>query len=334
MYRSSWSRAQSRLLSGGMTRTFSISFEQMSLSLRAAALAMLIVTAAVAAACSGRLLGKQYEYEEDLHLSLDGSATLIVNASIPALVALRGLPLDPTPSSRLDIGKVRAAYESAVTDVTRVGRWHRRGRRFVQIRLKVKDVRRLSESPPFSWSRYELGAQNGRHVFEQRVTASALRAGTLQNVGWDGSETVAFRIHLPSRILWHNSRDLTTDEPLGPARGNILGWEQHLADRLEGRALHIRVEMDSRSILYRTLWLFGGAFLAAILALAGLIWFTMKKGEREAATSHSLLVSASVLRAFVTESSPRPVASDRASMRSTGLLTTPASVTCPLSTMM
>ena len=316
-------------------RISSISFEQMSFSLRAAALATLIVTAAGAAACSGRLLGKQYEYEEDLYLSLDGSATLIVNASIPALVALRGLPLDATPSSRLDTGMVRAAYESAATDVTRVSPpWRRRGRRFVQIRLKVKDVRRLSESPPFSWSRYELGAQNGRHVFEQRVAASALRAGTLQNVGWDGSETVAFRIHLPSRILWHNSRDLTTDEPLAPARGNILGWEQHLADRLEGRPLHIRVEMDSRSILYRTLWLFGGAFLAAILALGGLIWFTMKKGEREAATSYSLLVSASVLRAFVTESSPRPVASDRASMRSTGLLTTPASVTCPPSTMM
>ena len=37
------------------------------------------------------VFGKQYEYEEDLTIALDGSATLTVNASIPALVALRGL---------------------------------------------------------------------------------------------------------------------------------------------------------------------------------------------------------------------------------------------------
>src|SRR5262245_53560872 len=47
-----------------------------------------------------------------------------------------------------------------------------------------------------------------------------------------------------------------------------------------------------------------------------------------------LETSASVLSALVTESSPKPVASDRASIRSTLLLTTPASVTRPFSTMM
>jgi hypothetical protein len=260
----------------------------MSLSARAAVLAALTFALAVSGACKGRLFGKQYEYEEDLYLALDGSATLVVNASIPALVALRGLDLDPAATNRLDANKIRAAFDSPVAEVTRVSPpWRRSGRRFVQIRLDVKDVRRLNEAAPFSWSRYSLVPQNGHHIFEQKVGASALRAGTLRNVGWDGSEVVAFRLHLPSRIEWHNARDLETGQPRSTARGNILSWEQHLTDRLDGAPLDIKVEMDSQSILHRTLWLFGGAFLAAVAALALLIWFTIRKGGGEAAPTTS-----------------------------------------------
>ena len=104
-------------------------------------------------------------------------------------------------------------------------------------------------------------------------------------MGWTGNELVGFRLHLPSRIIWHNARDLVTDEPRDHERGNILAWEQHLADRLEGTPLHIKVEMDSQSILHRTLWLFGGAFAAALAVMASLIWFTIRKGAREAATT-------------------------------------------------
>ena len=65
--------------------------------------------------------------------------------------------------------------------------------------------------------------------------ASAHRPGTLKNVGWDGSEVVAFRVHFPSRILDHNARDLEKDVPSEIARGNILAWEQKLSDRLDGQ---------------------------------------------------------------------------------------------------
>src|SRR5439155_3005246 len=42
-----------------------------------------------------RLLGsREYEYDERLDLSLDGSAVIDVNGSIPALVALHGAGLD------------------------------------------------------------------------------------------------------------------------------------------------------------------------------------------------------------------------------------------------
>lgn len=238
---------------------------------------------AVSGACHSGLFGKQYEYEEDLFLSLDGTATLVVNASIPALVALRGLDLDPDPASKVDTQKIRAAYTSPVAEVTRVSPpWRRAGRRFVQIRLAVKDVRRLHEMPALAWSRYRLAPENGHHVYEQTVGASALRPGTLRSVGWNGSEIVAFRLHLPSRIIWHNARDLATGQPRGAARGNILAWEQHLADRLDGTPVDIRVEMDSQSILHRTLWLFGGAFAAALVVLSLLIWMTARKGAGDA----------------------------------------------------
>lgn len=252
----------------------------MSSRLRAAAIVTL--AAGIAAGCSSGLFGKKYEYEEDVTLALDGSATIVINASIAALVALRGLEHGVDRSVRVDRDKIRAFYESPVTRVTRVSPpWTREGRRFVQIRVETDDIRRLPAAGPFSWSKYALDAKDARHIFHQTVGASAFRPGTLANVGWRGDEIVAFRVHLPSVIRYHNSRSLETDEPLDIQRGNILGWEQRLTDRLDGRPVEIHVEMESQSILYRTLWLFAGAFGAAIALIAGLLWWTVRRGAKE-----------------------------------------------------
>lgn len=250
-----------------------------------ARVAILALAGALAAAgCgAGGLFGKVYEYEEDLYLALDGSADLIINASIPALVSLRGVDLNTDPSAPVDREKIRALYESPITNVTRVSRpWRRNGRRYVQIRLSVEDVERLPEVAPFSWSAYELTRQGEEFVFRQTVGASAHRPGTLKNYGWQGSELVAFRLHLPSRIRDHNARDIEEDVPLEVQRGNILAWEQYLTDRLDGRPVAIEVRMEAESILYRTLWLFAGAFTAAVLLLAGIIWWTVRKGTKQA----------------------------------------------------
>ena len=225
------------------------------------------------------LFGRQYEYEEDLTIGIDGSGSLTINASLAALNALRGLDVDPQASS-VDRDRIRTLYESSAVRVRSVPRpWSRHGRQFVQINLEFDDVRRLHEAPTLSWSRYELVDQNGQHLFRQIVGASALKPGTLKNVGWDGGEIVAFRLHLPSRILEHNARDLETNEPTGIHRGNILSWEQHLADRLDGKPVTLEVRMDSQSILYRTLFLFAGAFSAAVVTLVLLIWWTMRRGR-------------------------------------------------------
>ena len=250
---------------------------------RTAATVLIGALLLASAACGGNVFGRTYEYEEDLYISTDGTASLIVNASIPALVALRGLDLPVDPAARLDRDRVRDAYETPVTNVTRVSRpWRRHGRRYVQIRVNVSDINRLSTAAPFSWSTYDMHAQDGHRVYRQTVGASALRPGTLQNVGWSGGELVAFRLHLPSRILYHNARDLDTGKESQVRRGNILAWEQLLTERLDGRPIEMDVRMDTQSILYRTLWLFAGAFAAAVLLLGIVVWLTMRKGAREA----------------------------------------------------
>jgi hypothetical protein len=93
----------------------------------AAALALVVATLVAAAGCQ-RSIFRQYEYEEEIYLKLDGSATVMVNASIPALIALRGVDLDPNPLARVDRAKVRAFYESPVARVTRASPpWRGRG---------------------------------------------------------------------------------------------------------------------------------------------------------------------------------------------------------------
>lgn len=248
------------------------------------ALAAVLLAALVSAACGTRIFGKEYEYEEDLFVSLDGSATLIVNTSLAALEALRGLDFQ-SDAGRVDRNAVRAAFNTPVTEVTRVSRpWRRAGRQFIQVRMNVNDVRQLGSVTPFAWSRYELTEAGGEHTFTQHVGASALRPGTMKNVGWTGQELVAFRLHLPSRIRWHNSRDLETNATNETERGNILRWEQHLADRLDGVPVAVEVRMESQSILYRTLWLFGGAFGGAVALIAFLIWLTFRKGAKQEAS--------------------------------------------------
>jgi len=238
------------------------------------------------AACGGATaIFRQYEYEEEIYLSLDGTATVYVNSSIAALNALRGTSFEATPNARVDTAAIRAYYTSPTTQVRRISQSRRNGRRFVHVRLDADDVRRLGESAPFAWSKYGLQQDGPLVIYRQTVGESAARAPVA--AGWNGREVVAFRLHLPSRILEHNARDLENDEPTGIRRGNILAWEQHLADRLDGRPLTVQVRMESQSILYRTLFLFAGAFAAAVLTLGGLIWWTIRKGadQDEGATS-------------------------------------------------
>lgn len=239
--------------------------------IRIARTVVLIVLAALSVSgCSGVSLIKQYEYEEEIYLSLDGSATVYVNASVPALVGLRGMDLPVGPVARLDRARVRDFYEAPGCRVTRVSTSRRRGRRFVHLRLEVDDIRQLPTVGPFSWSRYRLDRQGPLFVFKQTIGAPAGRP--VGDVGWRGDELVAFRVHLPSRIVYHDAPSRRVE------RGNILVWEQPLSERLAGRPLDIEARMETESILYRTLWLFALCFVAAAAAFGAVIWWVARRG--------------------------------------------------------
>jgi hypothetical protein len=238
--------------------------------------ALVLLTLAVAC---GRPFGREYEYEEQLYLNVDGSATVIVNASVAALVALRGLPLDPSISARVDPLQIRTMYEAMRCRVSRIGQpWYRHGRRFVQVRLSADDVNRLSECAPLGWSTYRFSRGDGSIEFDQKVGPPA--PVQTPRVNWTGEELVAFRMHLPSKILYHNVRRLADNSTGDVERGNILTWEQRLVDRRAGAPIDMRAIMEPESILYRTLWLFAGSFVAAVAVLAGLIWWTIRKGRK------------------------------------------------------
>jgi hypothetical protein len=231
--------------------------------------APLILIALTASACGG-VLKKEYEYEEELYPALDGSATVYVNASIPALVALRGASLDADPRARFDRGAVRALFSAPGVRVRTPTSSRKHGRRFVHVRIDADDIGALARVAPLAWSQYRLRRDGDLVEFRQTVGGPADTA-VLSGTGWTGAELVAFRLHLPSRIEFHNARELE--------RGNITTWEQPLAERLKGVPVEIQVRMEASSILARTLTLFGTTILAAAAAFALVIWWIARRGR-------------------------------------------------------
>ena len=226
----------------------------------------------VVSACGGTALFRQYEYEEEIYLSLDGTATVYVNSSIAALNALRGTTFDASPDARVDTTAVRAYYATAATRVVRVSQSRRNNRRFVHVRLDVDDITRLGEVPPFAWSKYQFTSDGDLFKYRQLVGPATGRDPG--NAGWTGGEIVAFRLHLPSKIRYHNTkRDV--------GRGNILVWEQSLAERLRSVPIELDARMERQSILYTTLWLFGITFVAVALAFGVVVVWVVRKGARE-----------------------------------------------------
>jgi hypothetical protein len=236
-----------------------------------------LVWCVVLSACRNPL-APEYEYEEQLYLQVDGEASVVVNASVDALVALRGAALDPAAGT-IDRDAVQRMFTADGCTVERVSRgWRRSGRLFVQIRVHADDVRTLDRCALLSWSRYALEpAGQDRLRFRQVLEPPGGREPDVRR--WSGDERVAFRVHAPSRVFFHNvKRPDGTNGTI--ARGNILTWEQRLSERLAGTPVHLEIEMGDSSILNTAILLFAGAFAAAVLVLAGVVWLIVRRGRR------------------------------------------------------
>jgi hypothetical protein len=80
-------------------------------------------------------------------------------------------------------------------------------------------------------------------------------------------------MHLPSRITYHNAPSHRTE------RGNILEWEQPLADRIHGMPIDIDVQLETQSIFARTMLLFATTVVAALATFALVIWWIARRGQ-------------------------------------------------------
>jgi hypothetical protein len=240
-----------------------------------AAMALFAVLTLSGVACSRSEFFRQYEYEEDVYLSLDGSAIVYVNSSVAALDALRGASFDTSTNAAIDRDAVRAWFTTPVTSVTRRPTLSRRsGRRFAHVRLDVDDVRSLSKAPPLAWSTYSFGKDGD--LFDYKQVVGKPVGKSVGEVGWTGDEIVAFRLHLPSDVVFTNA------SAENHKRGNILVWEQPLRDRLDGKPLTLEARIESESILSRTLLLFGATFLAVAASFAVVIWLVLRRGRKTA----------------------------------------------------
>jgi hypothetical protein len=228
-----------------------------------------ILFLALASTQCSSLLSAKYEYDEEAYLALDGSAAVYVNASVPALVALRGAPLAVDSRARLDRDDVRAFFASPGVTVESVSTSRRDNRRYVHVRLQVDDIRRLGATPAFAWSQYSYTRDDRLAVFRQQVGPSAGR--DVGDVGWTGKELVAFRLHLPSRVPFHNAPSREIE------RGNIIRWEQPLAERLKGQPVVIEVHMEPDSILVQTLVLFALTAAAALVTMGLAVWWVVRR---------------------------------------------------------
>jgi hypothetical protein len=231
------------------------------------AFALMLIAVLVSIAC-GSVIARKYEYEEEIFLSLDGSATVYVNASVPALVALRGVSLPLDPSARLDRAVVRDIYETPVSRVASVTTSRREGRRYVHLRIEVDDIRRLGDAAPFAWSTYRY-LEGDTFEFAQQMHAAA--AKDVGNVGWGGDELIGVRLHLPSKITDHNAPSRSIE------RGNILVWEQLLRERIKGTPLDVQARMEKQSILFRTLALFAAMAVLVVFTFIAAIWFVRSR---------------------------------------------------------
>jgi len=234
--------------------------------------AALVLVAVAAVGCGSGGLFRQYEYEEDIYLSLDGTATVYVNSSIPALDALRGASFNPDPRARIDREGIRTFYTTPVTRVTAINESRRSGRRFVHVRLDVDDIGLLGEAAPFAWSTYDFRRKDAQFLYCQWIGPAVNKP--VGDVGWTGREIVAFRLHLPSKIDYHNAGAANR------RRGNILVWEQPLTDRLRGVPRLLDARMQTRSILYSALLLFGATAIGVALMFAMVIVVVRRSGSR------------------------------------------------------
>ena len=233
-------------------------------------LALLAVVFALAG-CRA-LVPQQDQYEEELYLALDGSATHVRQRLRPRTRGAAGAGSGPgSAEAPLDRRRVRELYESPVTHVTRSARHAARVAGSCTCastcrtcggfprRIRLHGPRTGCVAPATSTS-------TSRSLAPRQGVTSATRGGAARK-SWRSACTCRARFATTMR----RRRWLSV----------ATSWCGSSRSRIGSRASrsHIEVRIDIESILYRTLWLFGVMIVVVVTLFAGLLWWIVRKGR-------------------------------------------------------
>ena len=150
----------------------------------------------------------------------------------------------------------------------------------MHVRLDTDAVTSLAQAAPLAWSTYAFAKDGDLLAYRQTVGPPV--GPPLGAAGWTGDEIVAFRLHLPSNVVFTNA------SAENHKRGNILVWEQSLRDRLRGEPVVLEARIESQSILSRTLLLFGATALAVLITFGGVLWLVLRRDSKPGLHSRPL----------------------------------------------
>jgi hypothetical protein len=216
-----------------------------------------------------------YEFEHEFWLRVDGSGSVRVTGRPALWAAFKDMAHVDADAASL-IQATRLLFEASGLEVRSVTVTHRKGQPYLFVAADFPDVNRLWGTPAFPDLRVDFTKEGDR----LRLKGYWVRPLDSPDIGRDHREGLAaVRFHLPSKVYEHsNASD-------GVERGNIVSWRQTSAEALEQRPLQFGALMDSRSILWSTVGLFAAAIAAALVMLAGALWFVFRKGRRAAASA-------------------------------------------------
>ena len=204
-----------------------------------------------------------YEYEEEVFLRLDGSGRFRVSGSREALGTL--LPL-----SRVTVETVRDHFDEPQVELDSVRETERDGRSFIHVQARFSDWSRLCEHPAFSGRNCSLVI--GPDVLEIEATVPGPQWSG--RVATDPDAPIAFRIHFPSTVAFHNS-------PNEIERGNIVRWQRSMGEHFAREPLVIQARFEKRSVLETTVMVLIAAVSLVAVAITGAILLMVRKGRRQ-----------------------------------------------------
>jgi hypothetical protein len=210
-----------------------------------------------------------YEYEHEFWLKVDGSGSVYTTGRPELWRAFKGLPTEGLDNDALRAA-ARALFERSGLSVRRVTITRRQGNRYLFVSADFDDVNALRGTPAFPDLDIAL-RPTGQHL---RLEGRWSRPGSPGGPPVDSAGAMAVRFHLPSKVYGHDNASM------GVERGNIVSWRQEMTQALAGQPLAFGATIDSRSILWSTVGLFGAAIVLGLGIIAVALLLVFRRGRR------------------------------------------------------